>query len=153
MRTGTGRRRKCASAASARPEAVAVKPLLLIDDDPVQLRTREAVLRKAGLAVRTASTAESALALLGEAPEEIGAVITDHILPRTSGAEFVRRLRALAPALPVIVITGMAGVEEEYTALGVLFRNKPLPPEELLALVRQVLPPPPEFPRPPHPPA
>ena len=38
--------------------------VLLIDDSPVQLHAREAVLRDAGFDVEVAATAESALALL-----------------------------------------------------------------------------------------
>ena len=42
--------------------------ILLIDDNPVQLRAREAVLRHAGFDTRTATTQESALALLHSKP-------------------------------------------------------------------------------------
>ena len=38
--------------------------MLLIDDNPLQLKVREAVLRNAGFQVSVATTAESALAML-----------------------------------------------------------------------------------------
>jgi DNA-binding NtrC family response regulator len=107
--------------------------VLLIDDNPVQLRAREAVLRNA-------TTQESALALLrSEVSEGIGAIITDHVMPGRSGAEFVRSLRAAKAGVPVIVITGLAEAESEYRSLGVTFRQKPCPPEELIALVRSAI--------------
>ena len=111
--------------------------VLLIDDNPVQLRAREAVLRKAGFATQIAITQESALALLSSSvADDIGAILTDHIMPGTSGAEFVRALRAAKPGVPIIVITGLAEAESDYRGAGVIFRQKPCPPEELIALVR-----------------
>ncbi|MFZ3210004.1 MAG: response regulator [Terriglobales bacterium] len=111
--------------------------VLLIDDNPVQLRAREAVLRKAGFETHIAATQESALELLrSQAADAVGAIITDHIMPGTSGAEFVRALRSAKPGVPVIVITGLAEAESDYRGAGVTFRQKPCPPEELIALVR-----------------
>ena len=113
------------------------KRVLLIDDDPVQLRVREAVLREAGVPVDVATTADSALALLRSgSSDSIGAIVTDHIMPGTSGAVFVRLLRELKPGIPVIVISGMAEAEDEYEGLDISFRTKPCPPPELISLVR-----------------
>lgn len=115
--------------------------VLLIDDDPVQLRVREAVLHKAGFETHIATTAQSALALLRSdaTGSRIGAIITDHIMPETSGAEFVRVLRRHNASVPVIVITGLAEAEADYAGLNVVFRHKPCPPEELISLVHATL--------------
>ena len=43
---------------------MSVNQVLLVDDNPLQLSVREAVLRKAGFQVSVATTAESALATL-----------------------------------------------------------------------------------------
>ena len=112
--------------------------LLLIDDNPLQLRVRETVLREVGLPVDVATSAEAALALLKSEPlsSNIGAVVTDHVLTGASGADLVRELRQSHPNLPIIVLTGMPGAEEEYADLNVHFRPKPCPPSELIALVR-----------------
>ena len=95
-------------------------------------------MRNAGFETHIATTQESALALLHSRPtgDHIGAIITDHIMPGRSGAEFVRTLRTAKPGVPVIVITGLAEAESDYQNLGVAFRHKPCPPEELIALVR-----------------
>ncbi|MFI5088336.1 MAG: response regulator [Terriglobales bacterium] len=118
-----------------------MRRVLLIDDSPLQLRVREAVLRDAGFEVCTATTAESAHALLQSEPAgaSVGVIVTDHILPGASGAEFVRQLREMKPSVPVIVITGLPEAEDEYAGLGVVFRQKPCPPPELIALVRDAL--------------
>jgi len=53
--------------------------ILLIDDDPTQLRLREAVLREAGFTVGTAETASQALKALGhpELRKALVLIITD----------------------------------------------------------------------------
>jgi CheY-like chemotaxis protein len=115
--------------------------ILLVDDDPIQVRIREAILRDAGFRVTIAMSAEAALDVLRtrESPDGIRAIVTDHILPGASGAEFVRMLRNLHADIPVIVITGLPGAEEEYNGLGVIFREKPLPPDHLIATVKSAL--------------
>lgn len=140
-KTGTAQKPKYARTATSGRHKRRLKQILLIDDDAVQLGIREAVLKNAGFQVCVATTAESALAVLRAQPGEgIGAVITDHIMPRTSGAQFVRELRQYDAELPVIVVTGMAEAEDEYAALGVVFRQKPLPPQELIRLARSFVP-------------
>ncbi len=115
----------------------ALRRILLIDDNPLQLRVRETVLREAGFEVDVATSAEAALAVLkSPLAGGLGAVVTDHVLTGASGAQLVRELRRGWPDLPVIVITGMPGAEEEYKGLNVHFRAKPFPPAELIALVR-----------------
>jgi DNA-binding response OmpR family regulator len=114
--------------------------VLLIDDNPIQLRAREAVLRNTGFETHIATTQESAFALLrSKVGDSLGTIITDHIMPGSSGADFVRSLRSAKPNVPVIVITGMAEAEDEYRGLDVTFRQKPCPPEELIALVRSAI--------------
>jgi DNA-binding NtrC family response regulator len=114
--------------------------ILLIDDDQLQLRVREAVLRDAGMEVYVATTAESALALLkSQVGNRIGLVVTDHIMPGCSGAIFVRALRDVKPDIPVMVISGMPEAEDEYQGMDVVFRAKPLPPPQLIALTRELL--------------
>jgi DNA-binding NtrC family response regulator len=111
--------------------------VLLIDDDPLQLRVREAILRGAGFQVSIATTAESALAVLRTAPTKFGVIVTDHVLPGATGAEFVRELRKVDPVTPVLVVSGMPDVAEEYQDLNAVVRQKPLPPQDLINLVRE----------------
>jgi DNA-binding NtrC family response regulator len=113
--------------------------VLLVDDNPLQLSVREAVLRTAGFQVSVATTAESALATLRVLSNRIGVVITDHLMPGCSGSELVRQIREFNHWLPVIVLSGLAEAEAEYTDLGVVFRHKPIPPPDLIELVRASL--------------
>ncbi len=116
-----------------------MRQVLLIDDNPLQLTVREAILRDAGFQVSVATTAESALATLRGLPDRVGVVVTDHIMPGCSGSELVQQIRQLNTWLPVIVLSGMPDAETEYQGLDVVFRSKPFPPSELIELVKSCL--------------
>jgi DNA-binding response OmpR family regulator len=100
------------------------------------LQIRKAVLDGAGFAVRTAMTADEALISLRSNVPDV--VITDHVLPGASGADFVRQLRTVEPDVPVVVVSGMAEAEDEYAGLNVTFRQKPYPAPQLIALVQEL---------------
>lgn len=116
-----------------------VSEVLLIDDNPLQLKVREAVLRNGGLQVTVATTAASALALLQVLGDRIGVVVTDHVMPEASGSDLVRAIRAEDNWLPIIVLSGLPEAVVEYEGLDVAFRVKPVPPAELIQLVRASL--------------
>ena len=113
--------------------------VLLVDDNPVQLSVREAVLRKAGFQVSIATSVESALATLRVIRDRIGVIVTDHLMPGCSGLDLVRQIRAESDWIPVIVLSGLPDATSEYDGLEVVFRAKPLPPLELIELVRSSL--------------
>jgi DNA-binding response OmpR family regulator len=115
--------------------------ILVIDDDPMHLSVREAVLQGAGFSVVTAGSAEQALEFLRDqsASHGLRVILTDHVLPGASGDAFVRELRKFGPSVPVLVITGMDEAEPEYAGLGVTFLHKPCAPEELIAEVEEAL--------------
>ena len=113
--------------------------VLLVDDNPVQLSVREAVLRKAGFHVSIATSVESALATLRVIRDRIGVIVTDHLMPGCSGLDLVRQIRAESDWIPVIVLSGLPDATSEYDGLEVVFRAKPLPPLELIELVRSSL--------------
>jgi len=71
--------------------------------------------------------------------DRIGVVITDHLMPGCSGSELVRQIRDFNQWLPVIVLSGLAEAEAEYPGLRVVFRHKPIPPPDLIELVRASL--------------
>jgi PAS domain S-box-containing protein len=82
--------------------------VLLVDDEPMVLESSAALLSDLGYEVRTAESADAALALLAEgvAPR---AVVTDHAMPGMTGAALAAHLARERPGLPVILATGHAG--------------------------------------------
>jgi DNA-binding NtrC family response regulator len=117
--------------------------ILLIDDNAIQAATRQTILRRAGYFVIAALSPQRTLEQFknSEFPEDIGLVITDHIMPGMNGSVFVKELRELHPGMPVLVISGLEEAEAEYTGLNVTFRVKPLLPDNLLASVHTLMPP------------
>ncbi|MEG9434377.1 response regulator [Terriglobus sp. ADX1] len=115
--------------------------VLLIDDNAIQAATRQTILKRAGYFVIPVLNPQRALQQFrdNDFPAEIQLVITDHIMPGMSGAEFVRELRTLHPDIPVLVISGLEEAEEEYKGLHVTFRLKPLLPDNLLASVDRLV--------------
>ena len=112
--------------------------ILLIDDNAIQASTRQTILRRAGYYVIAALNPVRALEQFQDDafPAPISAVITDHIMPGMSGAEFVRELRKIHPHLPVMVISGLEEAEQEYAGMDVRFLLKPLSPDLLLSNLR-----------------
>ncbi len=115
--------------------------ILLIDDNAIQAATRQTILKRAGYFVIAVLSPQRALEQFrnNEFPEDIDLVITDHVMPGMSGSVFVQALRELYPALPVLVISGLEEAEPEYVGMNVLFRLKPLLPDNLLASVHSLI--------------
>jgi DNA-binding NtrC family response regulator len=115
--------------------------IVLVDDNAIQAATRKAILQRLGRGVVVASNGRQALELLrsADSAHPVGLVITDHLMPGMNGPEFVAELRKRYPQLPVLVLSGMEDAEEAYEDLEVVFRMKPLPPDDLLHLVVKLL--------------
>ena len=144
--TGIAPSKKCALALKTntslpRKRAPELANILLIDDDPNQVATRQMILANAGHQVVVATNARSAFGLLraGSGNAEVQLVITDHFMPGVSGAELVKTIWEMKPGVRVVVLSGSAEAADEYEDLKVTFREKPIAPPDLLALVDQEL--------------
>lgn len=115
--------------------------ILLIDDDPNQVATRQMILANAGHQVLVATNARSAFGLLraGSGNAEVQLVITDHFMPGVSGAELVKTIWEMKPGVRVVVLSGAAEAADDYQQLEVTFREKPIAPNDLLELVEKEL--------------
>jgi DNA-binding NtrC family response regulator len=84
--------------------------ILLVDDDPIGIRTRTAVLERNGYRVVTASTAEEGLRVFRE--QHIDLVISDHFLRDKRGTALAEEMKRLKPDVPVVILSGAAEVPE-----------------------------------------
>ena len=89
-----------------------------------------------------ASRAEEAIRLGAESAEVIHLLLTDVVMPGTSGKEVADRLRELLPGLRVVFMSGYT--DEAIVHHGVLdsnveFIQKPFTPNALVRKVREVL--------------
>ncbi len=113
--------------------------VLLVDDDPDQLMLRGMLLEKAGHAIVTAPSAETALRCLAPAPEM---AVVDLGLPTPEdGFSLLREMHAASPATKIIVLTGwrgaLTGRPEADFVEEVL--EKPCPTPKLLASLGRLL--------------
>ena len=93
--------------------------LLLIEDDEHVAQVLAEAFASQGHATAIRYTGEEGLAYLTR--ERPDAVVLDVRLPRLNGVEVLRQIRATDPALPVIIMTGLAtpGEIAEVRRLGV----------------------------------
>ncbi|HEY5912918.1 MAG TPA: sigma-54 dependent transcriptional regulator [Verrucomicrobiae bacterium] len=115
---------------------VSLPPVLVVDDEKNMRLSLKKVLTDEDYSVRVVESAEEALALLGH--DEFFMVITDARLGGMSGYEFLGKLRAQWPELPVLMITAYATPKlavEAIKAGAIDYLPKPFAPEELLHAV------------------
>ncbi len=79
--------------------------VLVIDDDKVDSKQLEQLLRGQQYDVTLASTAEEGLDLFAKDPADC--VMVDYFLPGSSGIKVLETLRQANPFLPIIIVTGM----------------------------------------------
>jgi two-component system, cell cycle sensor histidine kinase and response regulator CckA len=114
--------------------------LLLAKDDPIINRHLAQALEEAGFSVHAVSNGEAALAAFSREPYQI--VVTDIVMPKLNGIELTRRLRQVAPSLPVVLISGTSGqfdVLQQFPGNPVAYLQKPFTTPMLLALIHNLL--------------
>jgi PleD family two-component response regulator len=98
-----------------------MKPtILLVGDSATQASTRITTLTAAGYLVIAILTPEAVVDRLRVRKQPVSLVITDHIMPGMSGSELARKIRDFSADLPILVISGLEGVEGEYAGLNVM---------------------------------
>ncbi|CAN5188707.1 PAS domain-containing sensor histidine kinase [soil metagenome] len=103
--------------------------VLAVDDDGLVLMNTAVMLQDLGHTVFEASSGSQALEILQREPS-IDLVITDHAMPRMTGAQLAAAIKTEWPDLPVILATGYAelppGVDANLPKLGKPFRQQDL---------------------------
>lgn len=114
--------------------------ILLIEDEPQVQAVTTRILRAFGYSVITAHNERSALAQ-GEAyGSAIGLIVSDLVLPGVSGKDLVRRLRHPCEHAQVLYISGYSPEHVGALSDGARFLRKPFTAQELLGIVRELLP-------------
>jgi len=119
----------------AGPDAPTV---LVVDDEPSNLASIEKIFQRDGMRVLTAGSARAALDLLRAHRVEV--VLTDLMMPGTSGIELLRAIKQLAPDTEVVLMTAYGTVETAVQAMregAYDFVEKPLKRMTIIKSVRK----------------
>jgi CheY-like chemotaxis protein len=99
---------------------MALEPILIVDDNPQNLKLAKVILAAEGYEVKTAIDAEDALRILESFRPRL--ILMDLQLPRMDGLELTRRLKADPARREVIIIAltayAMKGDDEKAFAAG-----------------------------------
>jgi len=113
--------------------------LLVVDDDADVRSTTALLLRRMGYHVTEAGNAEEALVAL-EFNAGIELLLTDVVMPHTSGPELARKARLLRADLPIVFFSGYAEPEAIVGAIPLArLLRKPFRPADLVALIETAL--------------
>jgi len=114
--------------------------LLIVDDEQSIRRLCMTVGESLGFSCTEADSGESALAQLEKNPAHM--ILTDMVMPRMSGLQFLERVKKLLPRTEVAVMTGHGSIETAVQAmkLGAYdYITKPFSPlEELRLFLRRM---------------
>ena len=122
------------------PEPAAAAPsditVMVVDDEPSNLTSLQKIFQREGMRVFTAENAKTALELVRR--HRVQVVLTDLMMPGTSGGELLRALKELSPDTEVVLMTAYGTVESAVQAMrdgAYDFVEKPL---KRLSIVKSV---------------
>jgi signal transduction histidine kinase/DNA-binding response OmpR family regulator len=132
---------EAANAIEAATAAVGRERVLLAEDDATVRRLARVMLETAGYEVVEAATPQEAEEALAQADRPVELLLSDVVMPGTSGPALHARLAARQPGLRVVYMSGHAddAVGRAGTPEGVVFLQKPFTAAALRAKVREAL--------------
>jgi CheY-like chemotaxis protein len=119
--------------------------ILLVEDNEMVLNIAMRLLDELGYKILVAHNVDEALDLFGKNLNNINLVMSDVVMPRSSGPEMFSRMRAMRPDLPAVFVTGY-DVTQSMETLNLLecgencaVLQKPYSQEALAQKIRELL--------------
>lgn len=116
--------------------------LIIVEDQEIQAKYLKKILEVRGFTVDWLDNAEEAETRITLYQEEYAVVVLDLGLPKASGIEMLKRIRAKGVMTPVIVLTGRTETEVKIELLEAGaddYMIKPFSPAELIARINSVV--------------
>ncbi len=137
---GAGRQAERAAAPTV--SGGGTETILVAEDEPAVRAIVARSLRESGYSVIEARDGRHALELAQRAPSPPDLILADVVMPGMGGKQLAAALATRWSGIPVLFISGYAGVDAVRRGLmdeGGEFLQKPLEPEPLVTKVRQIL--------------
>jgi two-component system response regulator HydG len=112
----------------------------VVDDDDSNLQSLETIFRRENMQVFTAAGAKAALEIVRR--QRVSVVVTDLMMPGTSGLELLRALKTISPETVVVLMTAYGTIEAAVEAMkeGAFdFVEKPLRRGSIVKAVAQAV--------------
>ena len=119
---------------------MATSKAMIVDDNVRMAEVLADMLDVFNVGSLTVQDGETALRTLND--EAVSLVITDLRMPKMSGVELLRSIKAQSPELPVVVISGYNLSEEDDKTVREIadgFLNKPFKMEDIRLLLERVI--------------
>jgi len=116
--------------------------VLVVEDAPPVRAFTARSLREKGYTVLEASDGQDALSVAREFAGEIQLAVTDVVMPRMSGREFVSRIQDVRPGIKALYVSGYTGKAIGHHGIldsGIAFLQKPFTADDLARKVREVI--------------
>ncbi len=114
--------------------------ILWVDDEIGVLRPHILFLTEKGFETDTCPSGNDALRMLREKPYDI--IFLDEHMPGLSGIETLRRIKAIRPSIPVVMITKSEEEEIMDAAIGSQIADyliKPVRPKKILITLKNII--------------
>ena len=115
--------------------------ILVVDDEEIVLGSCQRVLSAEGFDVILSNSADSALDILKTENPEL--LLVDVKMPGRDGLSLVAELKEKSPGIAIIVMSGYptpATISQVVKNGAACFIPKPFTPDELIGIIRQVIP-------------
>jgi two-component system cell cycle sensor histidine kinase/response regulator CckA len=114
--------------------------VLVVDDEPMILRTASAALAGIGLRVIVAEDGQAGWEAFTKFQDEICLVLTDIVMPVVNGLELAERIREMRPEMKILLMSGYSDKALEIEGrLNFAFIRKPFLPTDLVRRISGML--------------
>jgi PAS domain S-box-containing protein len=116
--------------------------ILFVDDEDIVLRFGESTLNRLGYRIALYRDPVEALEAFRESPASFDLIITDQMMPKMTGYELARAVRAVRADIPIILFTGFSAdvTDKEFQEAGINeIVMKPVIAMELATTIRGIL--------------
>src|SRR5689334_11707438 len=114
--------------------------VLVVDDEPAIVESLTKIFKREGLSVLSATDGTTGLDALRK--HRVGVLLTDLMMPNTSGMDLLRAAKTIAPETEVVLMTAYGTVETAVDAMkegAYDFVTKPLKRAHVVRIVRNAL--------------